>query len=316
MDVIPQKKEQKLPGIDPVEFPKLFELNEQPMDVLIALGHNWDRTKPWVERPRLKPEPSLATKITAISSYLLLALGVTKRVIYSGGSTIIGNPYTEAEAMLDYVKKILSSNGTREISQAEQSLIDNGIILETESYDTHTNATRSQNLVDDLKKQNDEHFIRKGLMTIGFHLHVRAAMTFWYNKVWISDELASEELLAETLKYINFHLREISLTNPFLAEQFIRIRLELRLLLQDLKKEVVLDRIGLNGYKPYFKVHGPMYHLMARVYQEAKHDLSGKKMSEKAYAQRVQNATPEAKEGLGLKAKIQKWLQENVRRKP
>lgn len=316
MDVIPQKKEVNLPGMNPVEFPRLFELKEQPMDVLIALGHNWDRTKPWVERPRLKPEPSLATKITAISSYLLLALGVTKKVIYSGGSTIIGNPYTESEAMLDYVKKVISGNGARELSPSELSFIDNGIRLEKKSYDTHTNAIESKELIEELKNETGGYYIRKGLMTMGFHLDGRAADTFWHSKVWMSDELASEELLAETLKYINFHLREISLTNPFLAEQFIRIRLEIRLLLQEFNKKRVLDRLGVDGVKPYFKVHGQIYHRLARIYQNIKRDPSGKKISAMAYAQRVKTTTPETNETTGLKAKIQRWLKENVTRKP
>ncbi len=308
MESIVEKKDSKTNSIDRKEFPHLFELNEKPVDTLIALGHNWDRRDSWTRNSNLKPTPSLPTKLTAIASYLLLLTGGAKRVIFSGGTTVIGNPYTEADAMMDYVKSILTNHGNHELSPREQSLIENGIILERNSYDTYTNAQETKKIINNPNEN-------LGLMSIGFHLYVRAARTFEHNDIAVNQQLPSEELLAETLRYINIHLKDFAQSNPMIAEQFIRIRLELRLLLLEYKNEIVIDRIGFEGKKPYFKVHGRGYHLMARLYQELKRDPSGEKMSAKAYAGRVKAETPIANEKVSLKTRISNWIRKNVKRK-
>lgn len=208
--------------------------------------------------------------------------GLTDKVIFSGGKTAGENQPGEAEAMYQYLLDSLVKNSTSDEQAAALNLLNKSVILEETSYDTHTNAIETKGLIPETATT--------GLMSVGYHLELRARSTFKHSGFNPTIGISSDSVLEEILTFGGNNLEEIKKINPLIAEQFVLIRKALRELAYDFVKYKSWS--GLFSKNEQGKLekrpHGPEYHLAARIYQFITRDPSGRKLTEKAKKKRLE----------------------------
>lgn len=271
---------EKLEGSPENELTRFLEYIKQtgPLNYLISLGHNWDRSSNnWTGIDSLSVEDkslsyidknsatlSISSKITALSSYLLLRMGLTENIIFSGGKTSGDLPHKPSEAlsMQKYLKNILIDNYA-ETPDGSQLLTDLNdlerfnqmpIILEETSKDTIGNAIATKDIIGDTDS-------RVGIMSVGYHMKTRARGVFEdqdFKQVKI--DLNSDTLLTDLISYIDSNLGQLEHKYPYFARDYLRVRFEVIQLLQDY--QYFMSKI------PFTRSHGPEYHLSAKALTE------------------------------------------------
>lgn len=229
-------------------------------DNVIALGHNWERTgdkwPPTKERP---PELSIPSKLTSLAAVTMYLLGMTDKVIFSGGQTAksaYSDPEaasaspTEAAAMRDYVLKLCKADVSTDEGLGYQLMLSN-LHLEDSSTDTYTNASEVNKLLQESDRLDEKGAGRAALSSIGYHLTMRA------NEIFNSDldaaivaNVPSAQFLQEVINVIDGQADQ--------AKDLLPTSLISEIKTQLLAFETFMQQIPLVG-----RAHGPEYHFMA-----------------------------------------------------
>ncbi len=270
----------KHPQVLKIESLLEYVADNGPVNFIVALGHNWDKS---TSMPGILSIPS---KINAITSYLLWRLGITEKIIFSGGSTVGGGGKTEARAMQEYVRSLLYSTSVGpDITSAELFALINkfedATILEETSYDTYTNAQEVKKVIPEPLDEADKKSY--GLLSVGYHLIPRALPIFEANGVTNCRlGLASDNLLKEIFELLEKDLGRLP--------EYSRINGHIKYLIEDYIKFLLFPIQKTEEGKIKMRAHGPEYHLMAATLQSLTGDLTGQKLNNKASKMRVPNS--------------------------
>ena len=149
------------------------------MDPLVVLGKNIgvDWTPERVRNQRFNLSPH--SRINVLAAGIIYKAGLTGKIIFSTGHTSGKNVPSEAEAM------------KRQLLRIFPSIPDEDVLLEEESLDTWTNASKFKRI------QKDKGYKNMGLLTVGFHLK-RAEYLFERAGVDIDWVFKSDEILEES----------------------------------------------------------------------------------------------------------------------
>ncbi len=189
------------------EIPNNIEGVEIPEDaVVVVLGANWDKS-----RINEGVELSTASKLGALAAYIMDQVYKVETIIFSTGPTNSRyHTVSEARAMFDYVKSF-------------GLFFNNDVCLEEESYDTHSNADKVYDLLEEKELAGRPIVI----IAAGFHCR-RAKQIFGYRRrANLACVLSSEEILQKTLRNTQFYTKEVqplikAVGNHTLQEALIR----------------------------------------------------------------------------------------------
>lgn len=263
----------------------LEELGLNP-DILVALGHNWDRSPgKWPPKEGIAPELSIASKITALSALMLQKLGLVETVIFSGGQTARSayqdpnlqkaSP-TEASEMKRYIQKFLEQTSLEntnseflldkewQLLEVIQRSEEEGVELEyaMEWLMAENNLEESNNILLEEK-------------SVDTQSNAAAA-----NK--IINELGGQKIAVSSIDYHLFRVDPImgnylekgimaSIPSLSFLYEISTLTAEFPELTEALGKDVIKAiNLLLEEYKSFIKIsrvfrraHGPEYHLMA-----------------------------------------------------